>query len=1025
MKHKPTLYVLAIVCLIALAVFAANPTFQSFNQNQFSASVPANDVSIKIGAGLTNPVAYGTLLYSPTNADTMRGLNGSQLDLNDGTGFALFTPNGCGIVSFGTATDISDSIGDILEINAGSVTFNGIPITGGGGTNGGLPGDGVFIKTNSLTQLTINTNANSQATAWVLQLALASIQSNTFFVSFTNVSGPVSGIGATTNNGTNLIVWQTNAPAGSTNGLAPLTNGIFSGASNAATLLPFADTSVTNGLASQAWTQTQTNLVRLWTLAQNYVTSAVTNGLASIGFVNTSIASANTNSLFKNVLLYGVVNDGITDNTTALNTLFSTNGSCWYMPPGVYMSKEVYITNGVNIYGTGATATYILGPTETNIFYLESLNTNIVIDGLTFDGQQYPNYAANTNMWFGFDNSSWGLHPFTLAEMHAFNYWQPQGLRHGLQFNTDQIGSVRNVTVKGFNGIGVLPLGIGGSTNGMSVPKCQVTSMNICSNFMGMWCAYPETFPGYFTNWQTNYVPNAAGPEYQHYIQLNVFCNVVGVDPYAANSVIDNSHFNLNYVGILDNATETSLQNNHGIIADCLINHTVFAPLFMYGITQGEIIANCFFAGDGEMILGLDSCTGVTLENCMFENDVYLYSVNKQGPNWLLNNQYVNSWAANVAPHSTNDGGWLCSGNTSYTIAGDSDGSFTAQVAGQTNAPTIVLTNTFRAGSFIGPLSGLVNSGPGSNNFDRIGASNLTILPGGSFYTPIMNISSLGVNSTNAASGQFLEAIDGSGHVAFGYVPATSVSTNGAPSGVSVLTSSNNGVAWLALPPSGGGGSTFNNAEFTSSGGVTNLAYNLPFTNFAASSFSGNALIGTFYSPYSFGELNYTNASSFQDVFQTTGNGNIESLWSFGSTGYAWIENVTSNSYQLNDINGNLALQLTNTGGTNKAKIGGDLTVGGSETVSNNLTVGGTIIGNGSGLTNLQYTTIYGAVWLNTASSPTTYTMTGPARLYITNTSTVYLVANGTTNTITGIGSTTAPEKVEVDQIGTNFISSY
>ena len=91
--------------------------------------------------------------------------------------------------------------------------------------------------------------------------------------------------------------------------------------------------------------------------------------------------------------------------------------------------------------------------------------------------------------------------------------------------------------------------------------------------------------------------------------------------------------------------------------------------------------------------------------------------------------------------------------------------------------------------------------------------------------------------------------------------------------------------------------------------------------------------------------------------------------------------------------------------------------------ITNTNTVG--FVGNGSGVTNLQYTAIYGSVWLDTSSSPTTYNMTGPARLYITNTSTVYLVANGNTNTITGVGSTTAPEKIEIDKIGTNFISSY
>jgi hypothetical protein len=131
---------------------------------------------------------------------------------------------------------------------------------------------------------------------------------------------------------------------------------------------------------------------------------------------------------------------------------------------------------------------------------------------------------------------------------------------------------------------------------------------------------------------------------------------------------------------------------------------------------------------------------------------------------------------------------------------------------------------------------------------------------------------------------------------------------------------------------------------------------------------------------------------------------------------------------QTNDASSLTNVQSANLVGSLPAISGASLTgltagQSGAQPTNSNLTKLGT--NDGSGLTNVQYTSLSGAIWLNTSSSPTTYNITGPARLYITNSSTVLLAGNGTTNKITGTGSPTAPEKVEIDQIGTNYISSY
>lgn len=52
------------LCLIALCVEGANPTFQSFNGNQFTANATANSVVVKSGAKMTNSAIYGLVGYN-------------------------------------------------------------------------------------------------------------------------------------------------------------------------------------------------------------------------------------------------------------------------------------------------------------------------------------------------------------------------------------------------------------------------------------------------------------------------------------------------------------------------------------------------------------------------------------------------------------------------------------------------------------------------------------------------------------------------------------------------------------------------------------------------------------------------------------------------------------------------------------------------------------------------------------------------------------------------------------------------
>jgi hypothetical protein len=119
---------------------------------------------------------------------------------------------------------------------------------------------------------------------------------------------------------------------------------------------------------------------------------------------------------------------------------------------------------------------------------------------------------------------------------------------------------------------------------------------------------------------------------------------------------------------------------------------------------------------------------------------------------------------------------------------------------------------------------------------------------------------------------------------------------------------------------------------FTANSNLLNQAVNKfqpVLTNPLISSTPFNGLAATLYSPYSLLEYNMTNATLICPVFQTGAQGMVEEEFGFGGLGYYWNQVVTSNAWEVTDVNNHIGLQLINTGGSNNAKIGGNLAVGG------------------------------------------------------------------------------------------------
>jgi hypothetical protein len=481
------------------------------------------------------------------------------------------------------------------------------------------------------------------------------------------------------------IISPTNLPTGSTNALTnagqfvAATNGVAAGliVTNGMTISAGGNTA-TLTLAGQSMGAT-TNLVRSYPgglLLGNLSNSILVDPNGAV-WANTFIGGVNTSNLngqinptnlpampFVNVLQHGVTNDGVTDVTINLQNLLNQGGA-FYFPPGRYLSRELQITNNTALLFNGATLVYAINAWNTNIFIREMLNTNISIFGtLELDGQMYPNIATNTFQTYQ------GAYSFTVANGAQFYLWNPYGLRHGFQFNTEARGTIDQVQVHGFNGIGVLPLSING-TSSMGTPKTCLKSANCYSNLIGFYSVEPFTFPGYITNWITNYIPNAQTPEYMYYQNLHCGLNTVGIVFEAGNSVLANSDISGNVIDDLE--ISFGQNDHHGSMVGVMFNHAQVAPLVANQIKLGENYIGCHFDGNANNVIYMAGCCGMHFSGCDFFTDLAITNLNTSSSGTLEYNimddcTYRGAWS--TIPF-VSDGQLIMRNNFSWDTVGD------------------------------------------------------------------------------------------------------------------------------------------------------------------------------------------------------------------------------------------------------------------------------------------------------------------------------------------------------------------
>jgi hypothetical protein len=225
-----------------------------------------------------------------------------------------------------------------------------------------------------------------------------------------------------------------------------------------------------------------------------------------------------------------------------------------------------------------------------------------VIHGLGFDGGDYSYYATRTFQTYA------GTQNF--SSPGEYYHWNPSGLRHGLQFNSEGGGRISDLNISGFGGIALLPVSRTGISGNTTV-KTTVRDITCSWNFTGLFSSGATGNPvgsgtnAILPNWINNYVPGGLDPEFMTYSGLNLNQNTVGLCASAGNCAYVNCEISLNLYGQLD-----SYGNNdhHGVINSILYTHNINDAVYIKGCSFGEEFINCTFADNVNGTVTLDAC---------------------------------------------------------------------------------------------------------------------------------------------------------------------------------------------------------------------------------------------------------------------------------------------------------------------------------------------------------------------------------------------------------------------------------
>ena len=118
--------------------------------------------------------------------------------------------------------------------------------------------------------------------------------------------------------------------------------------------------------------------------------------IGSINEINTKCSAVKAPLGYINVLDYGVVNDGITDNTDAMNTLFNNGYKNLYFPKGVYAFSISITRSGISILGESMKETVFI-PVEDS-FQDESFSIQLNSRDGNIDNNHFSNFTIRNTL---------------------------------------------------------------------------------------------------------------------------------------------------------------------------------------------------------------------------------------------------------------------------------------------------------------------------------------------------------------------------------------------------------------------------------------------------------------------------------------------------------------------------------------------------------------------------------------------------------------------------------------------------
>lgn len=496
--------------------------------------------------------------------------------------------------------------------------------------------------------------------------------------------------------------------------------------------------------------------------------------------VNAAVAASSLDGVSVKASPYNATGDWVTDDTSAIQSCLNAGNTNVLIPAGNFLVTTLYVTNrGVRISGIPGQS-FLRQKTNTGGTVLVVTNTDCVLDGIWVDGNRGTTSYKNPTYYYPISSSVFG----TNTEASRTN--------HGLVFNGQGKGLLRDVTVTGFSGYG---MDVTGDTNILArLNYASLERVTVTNCWMGLRLR----------------ATNAT--EYINIKDSQFYLNWIGVGLGSANIDWSGGFVRDANVGIWANPGSNGRMHTR---ASFTINHCA-VPLYVQD--SGGLHVN------GAQILGDTQVFITNSTACIFSGNFFELGA---GVREVLNAGQVNFWFDNV--FSANSGRtWLVGdGSTTGLLSTNSVWVKNYQVGTGFVTPFAYqsVTNAYGMNSNRVSIGTNLLSSAGNGDILAAAVSNylsgkLTVagsvsLPGettmGSIYTPALGGSAVGLSNANATllfgSGTVPTARLGSGSASASTYLRGDQSWASVPEGLGVVAGTNlvgetnSGVVTISLSP--------------------------------------------------------------------------------------------------------------------------------------------------------------------------------------------------------------------------------